>query len=343
MTSAPTGSPSARPPAAGGDKLTGERNENSVLFSLSELTNTAPKGAGDVPDTPLAAGEGSGLIDIRALSAGMAPAAPKANKVDDIMNLAGGGAFTPSLAAPVLAAPSLDAPDYAAAAAAVPGEAAQGSNKTLLFAIIGGATLVVITLLVVFFVVLKSPDEPTAKNTTSSTTSATAPATTTAANTATATATQTATQTATASTTAAPPDTAPTATASATATQTATTTASTKPTATTTTTTTATQTATATTTAPANDAPPFNIEAAKVSLKSVAGGVQSCAKPGGPTGSGSVLVQFRANGSVQTAQVQGSPFAGTPVGACVAGRFFGARVPPFSGVAPPLTKSFSIN
>lgn len=338
MTSAPVGAP--LPHGAAGDKMTGERNENSVLFSLSALTNTVPKGAGS--DAPLAGGEGSGLIDIRALGAGMAPKPEKRNKVDDIMNLAGGGAFTPSLAAPVLSAPSMEAPDYAAAAA-VDGEAPQGgTNKTLLFAIIGGASLVVVTLLVVFFVVLKSPDEPTAKPTASASASSTTAATTATATTPTATATTPppATTSAIAST-AAPPDTAPTATASATAT----TTASTKPTATTTTTTTttATVTATATTTAPANDAPPFNLEAAKVSLKSVAGGVQGCAKPGGPTGSGTVLVQFRPNGSVQTAQVQGSPFAGTPVGACVAGRFFGARVPPFSGAAPPLTKSFSIN
>lgn len=339
MTSVGAGAPHAHGP--GGDKMTGERNENSVLFSLSALTNTAP-GKSAHSEPPPAMGEASGLIDIRALSAGMASVPQRSNKVDDIMNLAGGGAFTPSLTAPVLAASAFEAPDYAAAAAGNAEAQASGGNKTLLFAIIGGAIVVVLALVVVFFVILKSPDEPTAKTTPSSTASANATTTTTVTATTPVTTTPVAT-------TAAPPDTAPTASATAsappsattTATATVTTTASTKPTATTTTT--ATVTAPATTTAPASDAPPFNIEAAKVSLKSVAGGVAGCAKPGGPTGSGTVLVQFRMNGSVQTAQVQGAPFAGTPVGACVAGRFFGARVPPFSGSAPPLTKSFTIN
>ncbi len=341
MTSVQPGAPQAHGP--GGDKMTGERNENSVLFSLSALTNTAP-GKGAHSEPPPAMGEASGLIDIRALSAGMAPASQRSNKVDDIMNLAGGGAFTPSLTAPVLAASAFEAPDYAAAAAAGNAEAqASGGNKTLLFAIIGGAVVVVLALVVVFFVILKSPDDPTAKTTPSSTTSAVATTTAT-----TATVTATATTTTPVATSAAPPDTAPTTTTTAsappsattTATATVTTTATTKPTATTTTT----VTAPATTTAPpSSDQPPFNLDAAKSSLKAVAGGVGGCAKPGGPTGSGTVLVQFRGNGSVQTAQVQGSPFAGTPVGACVAGRFFGARVPAFSGSAPPLTKSFTIN
>ncbi|HEX4461114.1 MAG TPA: zinc-ribbon domain-containing protein, partial [Polyangia bacterium] len=86
-------------PAAGGeDKMTGSRNENSVLFSLAALTSNAPEKKND---TPMAQGEGSGLIDIRALSASMEnkPSGPK--KVDDIMNLSGGGAFSAALAAPV--------------------------------------------------------------------------------------------------------------------------------------------------------------------------------------------------------------------------------------------------
>ena len=52
---------------------------------------------------------------------------------------------------------------------------------------------------------------------------------------------------------------------------------------------------------------------------------------------------FRGNGSVQSAQVQGPPFAGTPVGGCVAQRFYGAHIPAFSGAAPPLSKSFTVN
>ena len=93
-------------------KLTGQRNENSVLFSLNALTQNAPK-----EDAPLAPGgpEGSGLIDIRALSASMGSgdAKAKSTHVDDIMNLGGGGAFTAALAAPVLAPPTMEAAGHA--------------------------------------------------------------------------------------------------------------------------------------------------------------------------------------------------------------------------------------
>jgi predicted Zn finger-like uncharacterized protein len=50
--------------ASGGDKLLGQRNESSVLFSLSDLTSgSKSKKADDLPRT-----EGSGLIDIRMLA-----------------------------------------------------------------------------------------------------------------------------------------------------------------------------------------------------------------------------------------------------------------------------------
>ena len=64
MTSA-TANPQASG-SPGDDKMTGARNENSVLFSLAALTSNAPEKKNDMP---MAQGEGSGLIDICALSA----------------------------------------------------------------------------------------------------------------------------------------------------------------------------------------------------------------------------------------------------------------------------------
>ncbi len=47
--------------------------------------------------------------------------------------------------------------------------------------------------------------------------------------------------------------------------------------------------------------------------------------------SGRVVIVFAPNGGAQTATVTGPPFEGTPTGACVAARFRGVHVPPFSG------------
>jgi len=94
---------------------------------------------------------------------------------------------------------------------------------------------------------------------------------------------------------------------------------------------------------PAPAAGPFSISAAQAALGSAAGGAGSCKKPGGPTGSGKVQVTFAPSGRVTSANVAGPPFAGTPVGGCVAGVFRRAKVPPFSGNPVTVSKSFSIN
>jgi predicted Zn finger-like uncharacterized protein len=66
QTSAPSMAGGA-PPAAGEGKLTGQRNENSVLFSLAVLTKSAEQRA---PSEQTTAGkEDSGLIDLKALAA----------------------------------------------------------------------------------------------------------------------------------------------------------------------------------------------------------------------------------------------------------------------------------
>ena len=114
----------AAPAAAAADQaMTGQRNENSVLFSLANLqalatgpdTNSAPASTASAPanSSGHATGEGSGLIDIRALASttgttggpvsSRPSGGPKDNKVDDLLSIGTGSAFGSSLGAPVLA------------------------------------------------------------------------------------------------------------------------------------------------------------------------------------------------------------------------------------------------
>lgn len=90
---------SARTSAA--DAMTGQRNENSVLFSLSNLQALAT-GSGSAPVASaarpgMATGEGSGLIDIRALASATQAVADKPNgssrdKVEDLLSVGSGAA-----------------------------------------------------------------------------------------------------------------------------------------------------------------------------------------------------------------------------------------------------------
>jgi TonB family protein len=121
--------PAAQPAAAaaGSPKLRGERNENSVLFSLNNLaqlaSNTAPApapassssassgGAGHA--TGAAGGEGSGLIDIRSMASaylggsGGGAAKPAAGassgvgSIDDLPVFGGGGFSEPAVIVPI--------------------------------------------------------------------------------------------------------------------------------------------------------------------------------------------------------------------------------------------------
>ncbi len=88
---------------------------------------------------------------------------------------------------------------------------------------------------------------------------------------------------------------------------------------------------------------PFSKASAVSALSAAAGQAPSCKKLGGPTGSGRVTVTFAPSGRVTTANVDGGAFAGTSVGGCVASLFRKAHVPPFSGSAVTVSKSFSIN
>lgn len=83
--------------------LTGERNESSVLFSLSNLSalSNEPRRANN-DDAKPATGDGSGLIDIRALATALATSpAPSAEVVEDLLSFGGSDLASP-LGAPVV-------------------------------------------------------------------------------------------------------------------------------------------------------------------------------------------------------------------------------------------------
>jgi len=109
-------------------RMTGQRNENSVLFSLTNLQQLASRGGSPAESAPVAssrpsasvgaqgaqqaAGEGSGLIDIRALAKSTTPgtkAAPS-QAVDDLLSIGTGGGGA-ALGAPLLGPAPLETSD----------------------------------------------------------------------------------------------------------------------------------------------------------------------------------------------------------------------------------------
>lgn len=374
MTSAATGGLGAGAGAGGDDqKLTGQRNESSVLFSLSALTSDEKKApAAKTENRTTAAADGSGLIDIRALSANMEGEGSEKKKdtharVDDIMNLSGGGAFGAALAAPILAPPPLEATSYGPD---LSGSDSGKSNKGMLFAILGGAALIAIGIVVAVIVATKGPekkDDATTASNTAATGTTTATATDTAGTAATAAPTTT-----TASNDPTPPTpgtggttggSKPTAVAAAGG--------ATKPSGGGHAPSGGGEPAAAHTEKPAaaaapaatdlggamaaaagkkeekpaaatgGSSAPFDRGAASAALGGI--NVQGCKKADGPTGSGHVKVTFDPSGSVSSAVVDSGPFPGTPVGGCIAGKFRGAHIPAFSGGPVSVGKSFSIN
>jgi len=85
---------------------------------------------------------------------------------------------------------------------------------------------------------------------------------------------------------------------------------------------------------------PFNRGAAAAALAAVS--VASCKKPDGPSGDGHVLVTFGPSGSVDSAVVDRGSMVGTPTGGCIAGKFRAVRVPAFSGGPMRVGKSFTL-
>ena len=92
---------------------------------------------------------------------------------------------------------------------------------------------------------------------------------------------------------------------------------------------------------PNSERPPLNRGAAMAALSSAASAAGGCKRADGPTGAGTATITFSPDGPVKSVSVS-APFAGTPVGQCVANAFRGAHVPPFSGSAFTLPKSFQI-
>ena len=355
-------------------KMTGQRNESSVLFSLSALTNDTKNGPPPPPkDRTTAQADGSGLIDIRALSANMSKGdSAGKNHVDDIMNLSGGGAFGAALAAPILAPPPM---------ADIPGpngESQNKGNKMLLIGLLGAGGFIAFAIIIAVVVLKGSstqngnasannsagplPTMSVAQNDPSTATTAnsgTAPTGMTSAATGT-----TPPSSADTSQAALPPGQNPKAASpitqpksnsgsgsgvsppAHTADPTPAVAAIPKPPAGGGDINSAIANAAGAPTPPpaaaqATSDQPFDRGAAAATL----GGVnyQSCKKSDGPTGGGHIQITFGPNGSVQSANVDQPPFAGTPVGGCIAGKFRSAHVPAFAGSPVKVGKSFTIN
>jgi hypothetical protein len=155
------GSKPAAAQASQGAKLRGERNENSVLFSLNNLAQLAsdkpapaPRpGAVSASPSPGAAtgpggGEGSGLIDIRSMASaylGAPGGAPKPasagiGSIDDLPVFGGGGFTEPAVIVPI---------------------SARSNNNKLLYALIGSVGLLAVAAVVVVIVLISSKS-PTA-------------------------------------------------------------------------------------------------------------------------------------------------------------------------------------
>jgi len=90
-----------------------------------------------------------------------------------------------------------------------------------------------------------------------------------------------------------------------------------------------------------SEAPAFDKNAAVAALGAAAASAGSCKTADGPTGSGKVSVTFAPSGRATATNVAGE-LAGTEVGGCVARLFRSAKVPPFSGDPVTVTKSFAI-
>ncbi len=376
---AQSATPSTAPQATA--PLTGQRNDNSVLFSLASLSQNAPGGA------PAAAGsDQSGLIDMRALAQIAPKAAPSGPKVDDIMNLSAGGLFGGGAVSPVMTQ------TYQAVQAPAGAAAAGGglSPKVLGLAVGGGALVVALVGGGLFFALRKSDSAPASPVVAAVeappiavTPAPTPPAAPTEAPAAAAPTPPPAAVPAPAApvaakapkTAAPPPVAAPAPTPSkggvssnaaaaalfgpggaaskpaptpapapAAKAQPAATPASLE----------SAMAASATKAggaAPAAKAAPapaasgaaFDRGAAAAALRTVADGVASCRRPSGPNGDGHVTVTFRNDGAVDHVEVDRPPYQGTPVGACVASKFKLARVPAFGGAPITVGKSFSID
>lgn len=144
--------------ATAGTKLRGERNENSVLFSLNNLAQLAsdsPRPAAAASPsaghaTGAAGGEGSGLIDIRSMasaylgsSGGAAVGKPASSSaigsIDDLPVFGGGGFSEPAVIVPT---------------------ARSAANNKMLYIMIAAVGLLAVVAIVMVVLLLKSGDKP---------------------------------------------------------------------------------------------------------------------------------------------------------------------------------------
>jgi predicted Zn finger-like uncharacterized protein len=145
--------PSAAQPAAG-PRLRGERNENSVLFSLNNLAqlasdkppaaaaHAATAAVGNTSSGP-SGGEGSGLIDIRSMASAYLggpggntskPASAGIGSIDDLPVFGGGGFSEPAVIVPITA---------------------RANNNKLMYALIGSVGLLVVAAAIVVVVLIR--------------------------------------------------------------------------------------------------------------------------------------------------------------------------------------------
>lgn len=155
---APT--PAAASAAAATHKLRGERNENSVLFSLNNLAQLAsdrPASAASAPSVlsasapsaTTAGGEGSGLIDIRSMASAYMGSAPGATmgkpstssaigSIDDLPVFGGAGFSEPAVIVPT---------------------AQRSSNNKLLYMMISAVALLAVVAIIMVVMLMKGGKE----------------------------------------------------------------------------------------------------------------------------------------------------------------------------------------
>ncbi|HEY1551900.1 MAG TPA: GYF domain-containing protein [Kofleriaceae bacterium] len=153
----PAAAAGASASSAANSKLRGERNENSVLFSLNNLAQLASdKPAISAPSsqsghaTGAAGGEGSGLIDIRSMasaymgnsgaSLGKPQTASAIGSIDDLPVFGGGGFSEPAVIVPTMS---------------------RGRDNKILYLMIGAVTLLAVVAIVMIVMLMKGKKETT--------------------------------------------------------------------------------------------------------------------------------------------------------------------------------------
>jgi hypothetical protein len=72
------------------------------------------------------------------------------------------------------------------------------------------------------------------------------------------------------------------------------------------------------------------------------GEASSCRLPDQPSGKAQVTMTFAPSGRVTQVIVNGSPYAGTQAGSCIARAFRGISIPPYAGEPVTVTKSVRV-